>query len=171
MDLTKIKAGKNLPEDINVCIEIAANSSPVKYEIDKESGALFVDRIQHNSMFYPCNYGFVPNTLAADGDPLDALVISKYSLIPASVINARPVGILNMEDDGGKDEKVICVPNHKVCPLYSHVNDINDLDKTVLEEIKFFFSRYKDVLDGKWAKVYEFGNAADAKEMIKKSLL
>ncbi|MBL0725853.1 MAG: inorganic diphosphatase [Alphaproteobacteria bacterium] len=170
MDLSKIKSGNNVPEDINVCIEISAHSQPIKYEIDKDSGALFVDRIQHNSMFYPCNYGFVPNTMADDGDSLDALVISKYNLMAGSVINSRPIGVLNMEDEGGIDAKIICVPSTKVCPLYSNITEIAELDEVLIKEIKFFFSRYKDVQNGKWVKVYDFGDAAEAKKAIKESI-
>ena len=170
MDLSKIKVGNNAPDDINVFIEISANSYPIKYELDKDSGAVFVDRIQNNSMFYPCNYGFVPNTLAKDGDPLDVLVISKYPLMATSVINARPIGVLHMEDDGGKDDKIICVPSTKVCSIYKDVKDISDISEVTIKEIEFFFSRYKDIQDGKWTKVDGIGNCEEAKKIILSSI-
>ena len=135
MDISKIELGKDMPESVNVIIEVSANSN-VKYEMDKESGALIVDRFLHTPMFYPANYGFLPHTLADDGDPLDALVITRFKLQEGSVIKAKPVGVLIMEDEKGMDEKIICVPSNKLDKAYENVNDVKDLPEQVLAEIK-----------------------------------
>ena len=166
MDISKISLG-DAPENINVIIEVSAQSN-VKYEMNKESGALMVDRFLHTPMFYPANYGFLPHTLADDGDPLDALVITRFKLQEGSVIKARPVGVLIMEDEKGMDEKIICVPAKKLDKAYENVNDINDLPEQVLAEIKHFFEHYKDLEKGKWVKVQDIQNAEKAKEIIKK---
>jgi len=166
MDVSKISLG-DAPENVNVIIEVSAQSN-VKYEMDKESGALFVDRFLHTPMFYPANYGFLPHTLADDGDPLDALVITRFKLQEGSVIKARPVGVLIMEDEKGMDEKIICVPAKKLDKAYENVNDINDLPEQVLEEIKHFFEHYKDLEKGKWVKVSDIKNAEEAKKIITK---
>ena len=166
MDIEKISLG-DAPENVNVIIEVSAQSN-VKYEMDKESGALMVDRFLHTPMFYPANYGFLPHTLADDGDPLDALVITRFKLQEGSVIKARPVGVLIMEDEKGMDEKIICVPAKKLDKAYENVNDVNDLPEQVLAEIKHFFEHYKDLESGKWVKVQDIQNADKAKEIIKK---
>ncbi|MEM1265730.1 MAG: inorganic diphosphatase, partial [Pseudomonadota bacterium] len=164
MDIDKIPAGKNPPEDINVVIEIpggAGGGAPVKYEIDKESGAVFVDRIVNTAMFYPCNYGFVPNTLHADGDPTDVLVLTEVTLYPGTVIRCRPVGVLKMEDDGGMDDKLIAVPVEKVDPFLSGIQDLSDVPQKTLDRIKHFFESYKALEAGKWVKVIVWGDKAE----------
>lgn len=169
MNVDKIPAGKNPPKDINVVIEItggAAGGAPVKYEIDKESGAVFVDRIVNTPMFYPCNYGFVPNTLHADGDPTDVLVLCDFPLAPGVVIRCRPVGVLKMEDDGGMDDKLIAVPVEKVDPFQAGIQDLEDIAQKTRDRIKHFFEHYKDLEPGKWVKVAGWGDAAEAKRMI-----
>ncbi|MSU90993.1 inorganic diphosphatase [Rhodobacteraceae bacterium 2CG4] len=173
MNIDKIPAGKNPPSDINVVIEIsggAAGGAPVKYEIDKESGAVFVDRIVNTSMFYPCNYGFVPNSLHADGDPTDVLVINGFSLMPGSVIRCRPVGVLKMEDDGGMDDKLIAVPVDKVDPFQSNIRNLADVPQRTLDRIKHFFEHYKDLEEGKWVKVIGWGEKAEAEQILSASV-
>lgn len=152
MDLSKIPAGKDLPGDVNVVIEIPAGG-PVKYEVDKDSGAVFVDRFLHTAMYYPVNYGFIPNTLAEDGDPVDAMVLFRDTIVPGAVIRARPIGVLVMEDEAGQDEKLICVPHEKVDPYYADLNTHEDLPEVFRDQIKHFFERYKDLEKGKWVKV------------------
>lgn len=166
MDIEKVSLG-DYPESVNVIIEVSANSN-VKYEMDKESGALMVDRFLHTPMFYPANYGFLPHTLADDGDPLDALVLTRWKLQEGSVIKARPVGVLLMEDEKGIDEKIICVPAKKLDRAYENINNINDLPHQVIDEIKHFFEHYKDLENGKWVKVSGVEGAEKAKEIIKK---
>ncbi len=173
MDLSKIPAGKNPPSDINVVIEISgagAGGAPVKYEIDKDSGAVFVDRIVNTAMFYPCNYGFVPNTLHADGDPTDVLVRCDFALAPGSVIRCRLIGVLKMEDDGGMDDKLIAVPVEKVDPFSAKIQELTDLPERELERIKHFFEHYKDLEAGKWVKVSGWGSKAEAEEILTKSI-
>ena len=166
MSFEKVTAGKNLPEDINVIIEIPANSSPVKYEIDKDSDAIFVDRFMSAPMFYPANYGYVNNTLADDGDALDVLVITPYPVMTGSVIRCRPVGILNMTDEAGEDAKLVAVPNQKLSTLYDDVNDIDDLPELLLQQISHFFENYKTLEKGKWVKIEGWSDAAAAKAAI-----
>ncbi len=170
MDLSNIPVGENAPEDINVVIEIPANSSPVKYEVDKASGAVFVDRFMATPMFYPANYGFIPNTLADDGDPLDVLVVAPYPVVPGSVIRCRPVGVLNMTDEAGGDAKLLAVPHDKLCALYKDVKEATDLPQLLRDQIKHFFENYKTLEPGKWVKVDGWSDAAAAKEEIKKSV-
>ena len=171
MDISKISSGKNFPENINVVIEIPANTPGVKYEFDKESGAIFVDRFLQTPMHYPANYGFVPNTLSGDGDPADVLVISRYNLIAGSVIEAKPIGVLVTQDEKGYDEKILAVPSNSVSKEYENVNDLTDLPKLILDQIQHFFEHYKDLEKGKFVKVEEWKNASEAKEILKKSLL
>lgn len=170
MDLSKIPAGKNAPDDINVVIEIPANSSPVKYEVDKASGAVLVDRFMATPMFYPANYGFVPNTLGEDGDPLDVLVVAPYPVVPGAVIRCRPVGVLNMTDESGKDAKVLAVPHDKLSALYKDVKEATDLPALLLAQIKHFFENYKALEPGKWVKVDGWSDAAAAKAEITKAI-
>lgn len=169
MGLTKIPAGKNPPEDIYVVIEIPQGSS-IKYEVDKKSGAVFVDRFLFTAMYYPFNYGFIPNTLAEDGDPTDVLVISSQPVVPGSVIRSRPIGMLEMEDEEGIDTKIIAVPVSKLDRSFDNINDVNDLPEATLEKIKHFFEHYKELEKGKWVKVKEFKSAETAKEAIKQDL-
>ncbi len=170
MDISKISAGKDVPWDVNVVIEIPIGGVPVKYEVDKDSGAMFVDRFLHTAMFYPCNYGFIPHTLADDGDPTDMLVAGPIPVIPGAVIRARPVGVLIMEDEAGQDEKILGVPVDSLHPYYSDVKNYTDLRGVLLDQISHFFEHYKDLEAGKWVKVVRWGDADEAAEMIKKSL-
>lgn len=169
MDLSKIPAGKNPPEDIYVVVEIPEGSS-IKYEVDKESGAVFVDRFLFTAMYYPFNYGFIPNTLAEDGDPTDVLVISSQPVVPGSVIRSRPIGMLEMEDEEGIDTKIIAVPVSKLDQSFDGVCEVTDLPQATLDKIKHFFEHYKELEKGKWVKVREFKSSDVAKEDIKKSI-
>ena len=167
MDLSKISAGKNVPDDINVVIEIPQGGQPVKYEIDKDSGALFVDRFLHTAMFYPANYGFIPHTLSNDGDPCDVLVITQMPVVPCAVIACRPIGVLKMKDESGGDEKIIAVPTDKLHPFYTNVQSYKDLPQVLCDQIAHFFARYKDLEKGKWVEIIGWGDAAEAKQMIR----
>lgn len=170
MNIEKISLGKNAPEEVNVIIEIPMNSEPVKYEFDKESGAIFVDRFMQTAMSYPCNYGFIPHTLSDDGDPIDVMVISHYPVIPGAVIKCRPIGVLIMEDESGQDEKVIAVPTNKLDVTFSHINSINDIEEILKKRIAHFFEHYKDLEKGKWVKVQGFEDANKAKELINEAI-
>ena len=167
MGLDLVKAGRDVPHEINVVIEIPKDAEPVKYEVDKESGAIFVDRILSTPMRYPCNYGYVPATLGGDGDPLDALVILPLSLIPGSVIRCHPVGMLKMTDEAGSDEKLLVTPADKVFPGYSHIKSIEQVSPHWLERIGHFFEHYKDLEKGKWVKIEGWVGADEAKAEIK----
>ena len=153
MGLESVPAGKELPDDIYVVIEIPANSDPIKYEVDKETGTLFVDRFMATAMFYPANYGYVNNTLSSDGDPVDVLVPTPYPLQPGSVIRCRPVGVLKMTDEAGGDAKVVAVPPTKLSKEYDHIKDVGDLPELLKAQIKHFFESYKALEAGKWVKV------------------
>jgi inorganic pyrophosphatase len=166
MDLSKIAAGVDLPNDINVVIEIPALGQPVKYEIDKNSGALVVDRFMTVAMFYPCNYGFVPHTLAEDGDPLDVLVITPVPLVPGAVVRSRPVGVLNMSDEAGPDAKILAVPVTKLDPQYERIHGPSDVHKELLDQITHFFGHYKEMELNKWVKVEGWSDAESAKAEI-----
>jgi inorganic pyrophosphatase len=168
MDITKIKPG-NPEEAINVVIEIPQGSN-IKYELDKESGAIFLDRILYGSQFYPANYGFVPNTLAEDGDPIDVLVLSSESVVPGCVIKSRVIGVLIMEDESGKDEKIIAVPTVKLDPEMAKINELEDLPEIKLQQIKHFFETYKDLEPDKWVKVTGFEGKEKAIELINKAI-
>lgn len=143
----------DVPNDVNVIIEIPSHADPIKYEVDKASGAVFVDRFMGTSMSYPCNYGYVPHTIAGDGDPVDVLVVAPFALIPGVVIRCRPVGMLCMEDEGGEDAKVLAVPVSKITPLYDNIRTYQDFPYLVLRQIEHFFQHYKDLEIGKWVKV------------------
>jgi inorganic pyrophosphatase len=171
MNLEKISAGKNVPDEINVIIEIPMNNDPVKYEFDKDSGAIFVDRFIPVAMSYPCNYGFIPHTLGGDGDPIDVLVISSHPVVPGAVIKCRPIGVILMQDESGEDEKIIAVPTTKVDQSCAKINSISDLNEIMLKRIIHFFEHYKDLEQGKWVKISGTGDADKAKEIIKNSLL
>ena len=168
MSYQNIPAGKDLPNDIYVVIEIPANSSPVKYEIDKDADALFVDRFMASPMFYPANYGYINNTLADDGDALDVLVVTPYPVVPGSVIRCRPVGVLNMTDESGEDAKLLAVPHEKLTQAYNDVHNITDLPQMLRNNIKEFFENYKNLEKGKWVKVesWEGVDAAKAKIQV-----
>ena len=166
MSYNSVSAGKDLPNDVYVVIEIPANHSPIKYEIDKDMDCLLVDRFMATPMFYPANYGYIPNTLADDGDPLDVLVITPYPVQPGSVIRARPVGVLNMEDEAGEDAKLVAVPHEKLTQLYNDVQDVDDVPQLLRDQITHFFENYKDLEKGKWVKVDGWDNAEAAKAEI-----
>jgi inorganic pyrophosphatase len=169
MSYNSIPAGKDLPNDIYVAIEIPANASPIKYEIDKDMDALVVDRFMATPMFYPANYGYINNTLADDGDPLDVLVITPYPVAPGSVIRSRPVGVLKMSDEAGGDEKLLAVPHEKLTQMYNDIQDIDDVPQLLKDQIVHFFENYKDLEKGKWVKVEGWENADAAREAISKS--
>lgn len=169
MSFDKIPAGKELPNDIYVAIEIPANSTPIKYEIDKDTDSLLVDRFMATPMFYPANYGYVPNTLSDDGDALDVLVITPYPVVPGSVIRSRPVGILNMSDEAGQDAKILAVPHTKLTKIYDHVENYTDLPELLIKQIEHFFENYKDLEAGKWVKVDGWADADAARAEIIKS--
>ena len=169
MSYSNIPAGNDLPNDINVIIEIPANHDPIKYEIEKEYDALFVDRFVATPMFYPANYGYIPHTLSEDGDPLDVLVVTPYPVVPGSVVRARPVGILNMSDEAGKDAKLIAVPHEKLTVLYKNVKEVSDLPELLVKQIEHFFENYKDLEPGKWVKVDGWADAEAARQEILKS--
>ena len=166
MSYDEVTAGKSLPDDINVIIEIPLRGDPIKYEVDKDSGELFVDRMLGTAMHYPCNYGYVPHTLCGDGDPVDVMVVMPLAVVPGAVIRCRPVGVLKMTDDGGEDAKVIAVPHEKVTPIYKNVKDIEDVEELTREQIAHFFQHYKDLEPGKWVKIDGWGNAEDARKEI-----
>ena len=168
MDLSKIKVGSN-PDKINAVIEIPYGSN-IKYEIDKASGALCVDRVLYGAMFYPANYGFVPNTLADDGDPADVLVLNEYPLAAGSVIPCRLIGVLMMEDENGMDEKLLAVPVSKIDLRYEGIKSISDLPKATLDKIKNFFETYKLLEPNKWVKVKDFASAAEAEKILDKAI-
>ncbi|RMD70905.1 MAG: inorganic diphosphatase [Gammaproteobacteria bacterium] len=166
MYLERVDAGRDVPHEVNVIIEIPMRSDPVKYEIDKASGAMVVDRFLSVAMHYPCNYGYIPHTLCEDGDPLDTLVVTPLSLISGCVIPCRPVGMLNMEDEKGKDTKILAVPSDAVCSLYCKVYTLEDLPPTLLAQITHFFEHYKDLEAGKWARVEGWSGTEEAKAAI-----
>jgi inorganic pyrophosphatase len=166
MRLEAIPTGKNPPEDINVLIEVPVGGEPIKYEMDKASGTLFVDRFLYTPMRYPGNYGFVPHTLSADGDPIDVLVCNTRAIVPGAVINCRPVGVLVMEDDGGGDEKIIAVPSTKITKRYDKIINVTDLPEITTQQIQHFFQHYKDLEPGKWVKIDHWGNADEARRLI-----
>jgi inorganic pyrophosphatase len=170
MSFDSLSPGTDVPEEVNVIIEIPANSDPVKYEVDKESGTLMVDRFMASPMFYPCNYGYIPHTLSEDGDPIDVLVYTPYPLVHGSVIACRPVGVLNMKDEAGPDAKLIAVPIRKLTSIYDHINDVEDLPELLKSQISHFFTRYKELEKGKWVEIDGWSNAADAKQQILESI-
>ena len=170
MNIDAIPIGKNPPDDLNVIIEVPLGGEPIKYEIDKASGALFVDRFLYTPMRYPGNYGFIPHTLCGDGDPLDALVLNSRPLVPGAVVRCRPVGVLFMEDDGGEDEKILVVPVSKLTAMYDNVHDIGDVQQIQVERVKHFFTHYKDLEPGKWAKIKGVGDVNEARRVILKSI-
>lgn len=170
MGLDLVPTGSNPPDEINVIIEIPKDAEPVKYEVDKASGAIFVDRVLSTPMRYPCNYGYVPHTLCGDGDPADVLVLMPLALIPGSVIRVRPVGVLMMSDEAGADEKILAVPVPKVFPSYEHMTDIGDVPKHWRDRIGYFFEHYKDLEPGKWVKLDGWGGAKDAKRILSESI-
>lgn len=168
--LNSVEPGKNAPEEINVIIEIPAHSEPVKYEVDKDTGTMVVDRFMLTSMRYPCEYGYIPNTLGKDGDPVDVLVISPLPLITGAVITTRPIGVLRMTDESGEDNKILAVPVDSLTPLYKNVKKPEDLFPLTLARISHFFEHYKDLEEGKWAKIDGWEGAESAKKIILESI-
>jgi inorganic pyrophosphatase len=166
MGYENLKAGKQVPDDINVVIEIPSHSDPIKYELDKDSGMMMVDRFLGTSMFYPCEYGFVPHTLSEDGDPVDVLVISPFTLTPCAIIRCRPVGLLRMTDESGKDAKILAVPVSKLTPRYDHIKTPQDIGMELLSAIEHFFTHYKDLEKGKWVKIEGWEGVEAARKEI-----
>jgi inorganic pyrophosphatase len=166
MSLNNVSSGRDVPNDFNVIIEIPMNADPIKYEVDKESGAIFVDRFMGTAMHYPCNYGYVPNTLSEDGDPVDVLVITPFPLFPGVVVRCRPIGVLKMTDESGVDAKILAVPVDKVLSIYSHWQKPEDINELRLRQIQHFFEHYKDLEKGKWVKIDGWYGTEDAKQEI-----
>jgi inorganic pyrophosphatase len=170
MDISRIPVGEAPPWDLNVIIEVPVGGDPVKYEMDKASGALYVDRIMHTSMRYPCNYGFLPHTLSEDGDPADVLVVARSQFIPGAIVRVRPIGVLFMEDESGKDEKILAVPVDRLFPFYKGVKSYKELPDIVTQQISHFFDHYKDLEEGKWVRVQGWGDADDAAKIIMEAI-
>jgi inorganic pyrophosphatase len=170
MRIDAIAVGVNPPEDVNVIVEVPIGGEPIKYEMDKAAGTLVVDRFLHTPMRYPGNYGFVPHTLSEDGDPIDVLVANTRPIVPGAVINVRPIGVLKMVDDAGKDEKILAVPSPKLTKRYAHVVNHTDLPRITIEQVQHFFEHYKDLEPGKWVKVQGWGDAQEAKALIRDAL-
>ncbi|MDX2257794.1 MAG: inorganic diphosphatase [Hyphomicrobiaceae bacterium] len=166
MRLDAIAIGNSPPHDINVVIEVPLGGEPIKYEMDKASGTLFVDRFLYTPMHYPGNYGFVPHTLSPDGDPIDVLVCNTRAIFPGAVMNCRPIGVLIMEDDGGGDEKLLAVPSTKLTRRYDRVKSYTDLPEITMRQIEHFFTHYKDLEPGKWVKIKRLGDVDEAKQLL-----
>ncbi|PIE82766.1 MAG: inorganic diphosphatase [Candidatus Contendobacter odensis] len=170
MILDRVGAGNKLPEEFNAIIEIPAHADPVKYEIDKESGALFVDRFMNTAMHYPCNYGYIPNTLCEDGDPLDVLMVAPLPVVSGCVVRCRPLGLLKMSDEKGEDAKLLAVPIKEECALYDHIENAAQMPKAQLSQIAHFFQHYKDLDSGKWVQIGGWSDIAEAKKEIMASV-
>ncbi len=166
MSLHNVTPGDRAPDEFNVIIEIPMNADPIKYEVDKETGALFVDRFMGTAMHYPCNYGYIPHTLSSDGDPVDVLVITPFPLVVGVVVRCRPLGVLKMTDEAGGDEKLLAVPVDKVLPWYKHWQKVEDINPERLAQIQHFFEHYKDLEAGKWVKVDGWGGPEEAAKAI-----
>jgi inorganic pyrophosphatase len=170
MRIDAVPIGKNPPEDINVIIEVSVGGEPIKYEMDKDAGAMYVDRFLYTPMRYPGNYGFVPHTLCGDGDPVDVIVANQRPIVPGAIMNCRPIGVLFMEDEAGMDEKLIAVPSSKLTRRYENVAHYEDLPDITIQQIKHFFEHYKDLEPGKWVKITGFGGPDEAKRIIEESI-
>ena len=170
MSLNLVDAGRDLANDFNVIIEIPMHADPIKYEVDKATGALFVDRFVSTAMHYPCNYGYVPQTLSDDGDPVDVLVITPFALMPGVVVRVRPIGILKMTDEAGGDTKLLAVPIDKLTPLYRHIETVRDLPELTISQITHFFQHYKDLEPGKWVKIDGWGSPEEAKAEVRQGV-
>ena len=170
MNIDAIDIGNNPPEDINVIIEVPIGGEPIKYELDKASGAMFVDRFLYTPMRYPGNYGFVPHTLSEDGDPIDVLICNTRPIVPGAVMNCRPVGVLVMEDDGGADEKIVAVPASSISRRYLNIRNYGDLPDITQQQIQHFFEHYKDLEPGKWVKIDGWRDSATARRLIQEAI-
>ena len=170
MDIRKVPIGVNPPHEINVIIEVALRSDPIKYEFDKESGAIFVDRFLYTTMFYPCNYGFVPHTLAEDGDPMDVMVVGRMPVQPGAVLPVRPIGVLELEDEAGGDEKILAVPLPRITLIYDKVQTWRDLPEIDLKRMQHFFEHYKDLEPEKWVRVGNWRDPEEAHRLIRESI-
>ncbi|HFB2048360.1 MAG: inorganic diphosphatase [Hyphomicrobiaceae bacterium] len=170
MRINKISPGENPPDDINVIVEVPVGGDPIKYELDKSSETLFVDRFIYTPMRYPGNYGFVPHTLSDDGDPIDVLVCNVRAILPGAVMSSRPVGVLLMEDDGGEDEKIIAVPTSRITSRYNTIQNYTDLPEITTQQIEHFFQHYKDLEPNKWVRIRGWGDVDTAREKINKAL-
>jgi inorganic pyrophosphatase len=170
MRIDAVPIGKNPPEDINVIIEVSVGGEPIKYEMDKDAGAMYVDRFLYTPMRYPGNYGFVPHTLCGDGDPVDVIVANQRPIVPGAIMNCRPIGVLFMEDEAGQDEKLLAVPSTKLTRRYENVNHYEDLPDITIQQIKHFFEHYKDLEPNKWVKITGFGGPDEAKRIILESI-
>jgi inorganic pyrophosphatase len=166
MRIEAISAGRNVPKEVNVIVEVPVGGEPIKYEMDKEAGTLVVDRFLYTSMRYPGNYGFIPHTLSGDGDPVDVLIANQRGIVPGAVVACRPVGVLKMQDEAGGDEKIIAVPVPRLTRRYENVHNYLDLPDITVKQIEHFFLHYKDLEPGKWVKVLGWGNAIEAEQMI-----
>ena len=166
MRIDAVPIGRNPPEDINVIVEVPVGGEPIKYEMDKAAGAMYVDRFLYTAMHYPGNYGFVPHTLSDDGDPIDVMVVNTRAIVPGAIMNCRPIGVLKMQDESGGDEKIIAVPSDKLTKRYSKIRTIDDLPEITVHQIEHFFEHYKDLEAGKWVKVKGWKDAAAAKAEI-----
>jgi len=166
MRIEAVSIGRNPPEEVNVIVEVPIGGEPIKYELDKEAGALVVDRFLYTSMRYPGNYGFIPHTLSGDGDPCDVIVANTRAIVPGAIMSVRPVGVLLMEDEAGGDEKIVAVPSSKVSKRYDGVRSYTDLPQITLDQIQHFFEHYKDLEPGKWVKVLRWGDADEARRLI-----
>jgi inorganic pyrophosphatase len=166
MDISKISIGDNPPHIVNVFIEIPQGGVPIKYEVDKASGALVVDRMMSTAMFYPANYGFVPHTLSGDGDPCDVLVVTHVPILSGAIVASRPIGVLLMKDESGQDEKIIAVPTEKISPFTAHIKSYKDLPPIHIQQIEHFFQHYKNLEKDKWVEILRWGDAAEARELI-----
>ena len=170
MNLDRVSAGRRVPDDLNVIIEIPMHAEPIKYEVDKETGAVFVDRFMSTAMHYPCNYGYVPQTLSGDGDPVDVLVLSPLALITGVVLRCRPIGMLRMQDDAGDDTKVLAVPIGKLTPLYNSVRSYRDVPQETLAQIAHFFQHYKDLEKGKWVTIVRWLDVGGAERLVREAI-
>jgi inorganic pyrophosphatase len=170
MRIEAISIGNNPPHDVNVIVEVPLGGQPIKYEMDKDAGTLVVDRFLYTPMSYPGNYGFVPHTLSEDGDPIDVLVCNTRQLVPACVINVRPIGVLIMEDNAGQDEKILAVPSHKLTKRYDNVRNYSDLPEITLQQIEHFFEHYKDLEPGKWVRIGDWHGVDEACELIRQAI-
>ena len=166
MNLDRVTSGRDIPNDFNVIIEIPMNADPIKYEVDKQTGAMFVDRFMSTAMHYPCNYGYIPHTISDDGDPVDVLVLSQFALPPGVVVRCRPIGMLKMTDEAGEDAKLLAVPVDKLTPMYRNVQSHADMPNLLLDQIAHFFAHYKDLEPGKFVKIIGWRGPEEAKKEI-----